>query len=176
MDAAVGPAVEAPMFIVDAEPADGPGIVAVAARAGVFSAEEISSVREIWEECQDRGIDVSGYRFLVERHDTRILGFACVGPRDLTSGVFDLYWIAVDPDARGRGIGHRLLAASEALVREAGGRMLIAETSGSSALYEAARTLYGRCGYVREATIRDFYDVGDDLDVYVKRIHKHPAG
>lgn len=176
MGAAVGPAVDPPVLIVDAEPGDGPGIVAVAARAGVFSAEEISCVRDIWEECQDRGVDVSGYRFLVERHEKRILGFACVGPRDLTSGVFDLYWIAVDPDARGRGVGRRLLAASEALVREAGGRMLIAETSGSSPLYEAARTLYGRCGYVREATIRGFYQVGDDLDIYVKRIHTHPAG
>ena len=40
-------------MIVDAVPADGPAIRAIAARADVFTPEEVSCVGELWEECQD---------------------------------------------------------------------------------------------------------------------------
>jgi ribosomal protein S18 acetylase RimI-like enzyme len=156
-------------MITDAEPADGPDIQAIAARTGVFTAEEVTCVGELWQECLDRGSEVSGYRFLTDRETERILGFACYGPRDLASGVFDLYWVAVDPGAQRRSVGRGLLAASEQRVREAGGRMLIAETSGTNPLYEPARNLYLTSGYRLEATIADFYSVGDDLSVFIKR-------
>lgn len=156
-------------MIVDAVQTDGPEIQAIAARAGVFTPEEVSCVGELWEECQGLGSEVSGYRFLADRGPEGIQGFACYGPRDLTSGVFDLYWVAVDPNAQRHGVARGLLAASEQRVREAGGRMLIAETSGTSAMYEPARNLYLASGYTLEATIKDFYSVGDDLAIFIKR-------
>jgi ribosomal protein S18 acetylase RimI-like enzyme len=109
-----------------------------------------------------------GYNFLVDREEEQVLGFACYGPRDLTSGVFDLYWIAVDSKTHRNGIGRRLLTAAEEAVCKAGGRMLIAETSGT-AHYEPTRKFYLGMGYAMEATIRDFYSEGDDLAIFVKR-------
>jgi len=36
-------------------------------------------------------------------------GYACYGPTPLTQGVYDLYWIVVDPQLSGKGFGRYLL-------------------------------------------------------------------
>mgnify|MGYP001103856962 CR=1 FL=1 len=87
----------------------------------------------------------------------------------MTQGTFDLYWIAVDPAAQGRGIGHALLARVEAEVQARGGRLLVIETSGTLA-YAAARRLYETSGFRCEAVIHDFYAPGDDLIIFGKKV------
>ena len=148
---------------------DGLQIQNIAARAGVFSQEEIECVSELWTEYLTLGSEQCGYNFIVYRDREQVLGFACYGPRDLTNGAFDLYWIAVDPAARCKGIGRTLLTASEEAACLAGGRMLIAETSGTPH-YESTRKFYFSMGYENEATIKDFYTPGDDLKIFIKRI------
>ena len=155
-------------MILSATESDGSQIQDIAARAGVFSQEEVECVVDLWEEYLTTGPVVGGYNFIVDREGDRVLGFACYGPRDLTSGVFDLYWIAVDSNSHRNGVGRRLLTATEEAVIQAGGRMLIAETSGTPH-YEATRKFYLSMGYSLEATIKDFYSEGDDLAIFVKR-------
>ena len=156
-------------MIITATEADGSQIRSIAAKAGVFSQEEVECVGELWDEYLTLGAERCGYHFIVYREGDQVLGFACYGPRDLTNGVFDLYWIAVDPIARCNGVGRKLLTASEEAARQAGGRMLIAETSGTP-LYESTRKFYFSMGYENEATIKDFYTIGDDLMIFIKRI------
>ena len=155
-------------MIIAATEADGPQIQDIADRTGFFSQEEVECVAALWEDYLTVGPVVGGYNFIVDREGDRVLGFACYGPRDLTSGVFDLYWIAVDPDLHRSGVGRGLLVASEEAVCKAGGRMLIAETSGTPH-YEPTRKFYLGTGYVMEASIKDFYSEGDDLAIFVKR-------
>ena len=155
-------------MIISATEADGPQIRDIAARAGVFSQEEVECVADLWEEYLTVGPVVGGYNFIVDRDGDQVLGFACYGPRDLTSGVFDLYWIAVDSTSHRNGVGRKLLTATEAAVCQADGRMLIAETSGTPH-YEPTRKFYLGMGYAIEATIRDFYSADDDLVIFVKR-------
>ena len=156
-------------MIVPATEADGSQIQDITARAGVFSQEEIDSVPAMFDEYLKYGAEGSGYHFIVYREGDQVLGFAIYGFRDLTDGVYDLYWIAVDPSARSNGVGRALLTASEDAVRAMGGRMLIAETSGTP-LYEPTRKFYVSNGYENEATIKDFYTPGDDLKIFIKRI------
>jgi ribosomal protein S18 acetylase RimI-like enzyme len=156
-------------MIITATEADGPQIQSIAARAGVFSQEEVDSVSVMWTEYLTLGIEGSGYHFIVYREANQVLGFAIYGPRDLTDGVFDLYWVAVDPAARCNGIGRSLLTTCEDAAREMGGRMLIAETSGTP-LYEPTRKFYFSVGYENEACIKDFYTIGDDLRIFIKRL------
>ncbi len=134
-------------MILTATETDGSQIRDIAARAGVFSQEEAECVGVLWEEYLTLGPEHCGYHFIVDRDGDGVLGFACYGPRDLTDGVFDLYWIAVDPNCRHNGIGRGLLTASEAAARQAGGRMIIAETSGTP-LYEPTRNFYLSMRYV----------------------------
>lgn len=156
-------------MIMTAREADGSQIQDITARAGVFNQEEVDCVSELWQEYLTLGSEQCGYNFIVDREGDQVLGFACYGPRDLTDGVYDLYWIAVDPNSRRKRVGHRLLTASEEAVRESGGRILIAETSGTPH-YESTRKFYIGMGYANEATIKDFYMVGDDLKIYTKHL------
>jgi ribosomal protein S18 acetylase RimI-like enzyme len=157
------------VMIFTATEADGKQIEDITARAGVFSQEEVQCVSELWQEYLTLGSDSCGYNFIVDRDGDQVLGFACYGPRDLTDGVFDLYWIAVDPNARRNQIGRGLLTASEEEVRKLNGRILIAETSGTPH-YEPTRNFYFSMGYTIEASIKDFYTMGDDLVIFTKRL------
>ena len=155
-------------MIIAATEADGLQIQDIAARAGVFNPEEVETVTDLWQDYLTTGPVLGGYNFLVEKEGDHVLGFSCYGPRDLTTGVFDLYWIAVDSTLHRNGVGRRLLVATEEQVRMAGGRMLIAETSGTPH-YEPTRNFYLGMGYTLEASIKDFYSEGDDLAIFIKR-------
>ena len=148
---------------------DGLQIHTVSSNAGVFTQDEVECVDELWEECRAQGPERSGYYFLVDKEDERVLGYACYGPRALTSGTFDLYWIAVDPSARRGGVGRKLLSATEEAVRKMGGRLLFVETSGLPK-YAPTRAFYLATDYLLEATIKDFYEDGDDLVIFTKRL------
>jgi ribosomal protein S18 acetylase RimI-like enzyme len=148
---------------------DGAQIQTITANNTVFSQEEVECVDELWEEYLAQGSEHSGYYFLVEKEEQRVLGYACFGPRSLTSGTYDLYWIAVDPTIHRGGVGRRLLAASEEAVHKLGGRLLVLETSGLPT-YEPTRKFYLSSGYTLEATIKNFYSDGDDLVIFTKHL------
>jgi D-alanine-D-alanine ligase len=148
---------------------DGEQIHSITAKNIVFNQEEVECVDELWEEYLSHGSEISGYYFLVDKEDEHVLGYACYGPRSLTSGTFDLYWIAVDPTIHRGGIGRKLLAASEEAVRKLGGRLLVLETSGLP-VYEPTRKFYLATGYTLEATLKDFYKNGDDLVIFTKHL------
>jgi len=149
--------------------ADKAQITDITARAGVFSQEEIDSVPVMFDEYLRYGTEGDGYHFIVYREGDQILGYAIYGYRDLTDGVYDLYWIAVDPDARRKGVGRALLTASENAIHDLDGRIIIVETSGS-AHYSGTRDFYVNTGYINEAIIKDYYKPGDDLWIFTKKV------
>jgi ribosomal protein S18 acetylase RimI-like enzyme len=137
-------------------------------RTGMFTEDEIAIAFELIDivlqkpNQQDYVINVL--------QDDGILGYYCVGPTPGTSGTFDLYWIAVDPSAQGRGIGTMLIQHVEDFVRSRHGRLVIAETS-SQPRYEKTRRFYVSCGYSQLARIPEYYRVGDDLVVFGKPLN-----
>jgi ribosomal protein S18 acetylase RimI-like enzyme len=148
---------------------DGSKIHAINASTTVFNKEEVECVDELWDEYRAVGSEKSGYYFLVEKEGDLVLGYACYGPRALTDRTYDLYWIAVNPDARRGGVGRKLLTATEQAIQKLGGRLLIVETSGLPK-YEPTRAFYIGTGYLLEATLKDFYSEGDDLVIFTKRL------
>jgi len=101
--------------------------------------------------------------------DGRVLGYVCYGSTPLTNGTYDLYWIAVDPEIHGGGVGRSLVTAATDAIAAAGGRLLLIETS-SRTDYSKTREFYERLGFVAEARVRDFYSPGDDRVIYSKRL------
>lgn len=94
--------------------------------------------------------------------------YACWGPVPLTKGTYDLYWIATHPNARGSGYGQALMDFVERSVSEQKGRLLVVETSAKDS-YEGTIAFYRRLGYEEASLMKDFYDVGDDRLIFVKR-------
>jgi len=111
----------------------------------------------------------SGYRILVAELDGELSGYACYGETPLTKGTWDVYWIAVHRGKQGGGIGKALMAATERDIKTTGGRLVVIETSGKPE-YNRTRRFYVMLGYAEVARIADYYDVGDDLVVLVKRL------
>lgn len=107
------------------------------------------------------------YNVFVFEEDERILGYHCTGQRPLTEGVYDLYWIVVDPRIQGKGIGSRLLQHAEDFVKDKNGRLIIAETS-SRDNYNGTRDFYLKHNYSVLAEIKDFYSIEDNLIIFGK--------
>ncbi len=98
-------------------------------------------------------------------------GYVLFGPTPMAEGVFDLYWIAVDPRQQGQGLGRLLLRFVENEVRRQKGRMLLIETS-SKRSYEPTVRFYRRAGYVEISRIKDFYRIEDDKVVFSKNLDR----
>jgi ribosomal protein S18 acetylase RimI-like enzyme len=154
----------------DLRRADRGAIAAILESAGVFHPEEVAVGLGLVDETLDPG-PATDYRWVVAAEGGRVLGFACFGPVPMTVGTFDLYWIAVDPAARGTPVAARLDEAATAAVRALGGRWLLAETS-STAGYEPARRFYRKRGYTLLERIPDFYRPGDDRLTFGKRLDR----
>ena len=106
---------------------------------------------------------------VIEEADGVLHGYVTFGPTPLTDGVYDLYWIAVDPKQQGRGFGQILLRFVENEVRRRKGRMLLIETS-SKGSYASTMHFYERAGYSEISRIKDFYRIEDDKLVFCKRL------
>lgn len=133
---------------------------------GFFYPAEVDVAVELVEERLKRG-DASGYHFVFADRNGRTIGYTCYGPIACTLASYDLYWIALDAAERGRGLGRELQYVTEDLIARRGGQRVYAETSGREQ-YAPTRAFYERCGYEREATLKDFYAPGDDKVMYVK--------
>ncbi|GIX18173.1 MAG: hypothetical protein KatS3mg119_2359 [Rhodothalassiaceae bacterium] len=156
----------------EARPGDPEAVATLLAQIGHFTVEEVAIGRELVE-ARLAGGPASGYEFVfAEDRSGRLLGYACWGRVPGSENSFDLYWIAVADQARGRGLGSALLARVEEEVVAAGGRLIVAETSGR-ALYASTRAFYERRGFRRAAVIENFYRPGDDKVIYVKRLDAH---
>jgi ribosomal protein S18 acetylase RimI-like enzyme len=106
---------------------------------------------------------------VIEDAVRRVLGYVLFGPTPMAEGVFDLYWIAVDPQRQGTGVGQLLLRFVESEVRRRDGRMLLIETS-SKRSYAPTLRFYQRAGYREISRIKDFYRIEDDKVVFSKNL------
>ena len=148
---------------------DGPAVLQLAARIENFTPEDVAIVKELWEESLQPKNEPDRYHFLIARSAAQIMGFVAYGHHPLTRGVYDLYWLAVDPQNRHSGVGRALVAQVEKIVLSRGGYLLMIETSSVDA-FSTTRKFYLSCGYQVAATIPHFYQPGDDLVIYTKQL------
>jgi ribosomal protein S18 acetylase RimI-like enzyme len=113
--------------------------------------------------------DPQSYRVLVAEDDAGIAGYVCYGLTPLTESTWDIYWLAVSRQRRGRGIGSALMTAAEGGIKKARGRLVIIETSAKPE-YEKTRQFYCRHNYDFVCQIADFYAPGDDKIILQKRL------
>jgi D-alanine-D-alanine ligase-like ATP-grasp enzyme/ribosomal protein S18 acetylase RimI-like enzyme len=153
-------------FRYEVVPEDADRVRNLVSRTGYFLPAEAEVAVELVAERLAKGA-ASGYEFVLAEADGRLAGYACFGPTPCTLASFDLYWIAVDPDCQGGGLGRALMAESEALIRRMGGSRVYVETAGR-AKYEATRRFYERCNYRVESRLDDFYGPGDAKYTFLK--------
>ena len=101
--------------------------------------------------------------------DGEPVGVSYCNPEPVTSGTWNLLMLWTRKDRTGQGLGAALVAENERRLRALQVRLLIVETSGLPE-FSTARAFYTKCGFVHEATIKDFFAAGDDKLVYTKSL------
>ena len=166
------PAVTEPITLLfrhEPSDADSAAIRDIVTSTRFFNAEEIAIAVELVEERLKRG-EKSGYHFVfAQTREGNVIGYTCYGPISGTKSSFDLYWIAVHADARGKGLGGVLMKKTETSMAGMGAVRVYAETS-SRAQYEPTRAFYEKHGYAQEALLEDFYAEGDGKVIFVKKV------
>jgi ribosomal protein S18 acetylase RimI-like enzyme len=154
---------------------DRPAIYEILQQTDMFTMPEINVAMEL--------IDI--YLFNKEQKDyiiyvatnnhEEIAGYVCYGPTPATEGTFDVYWIAVAANLQNKGIGRKLLHFAEEEITKQSGNLIVIETS-SQPKYLPTQQFYLKNKYVLEARIKDFYRIGDDRMIFVKRFSYHKKG
>jgi len=148
-------------------PHDVENVRKICGSTGFFRADETDVAVELVQEALTKGQEGSGYYFVFATEGNHTCGFVCFGPTPCTLGTYDLYWIVVDNNFRGKGIGMELLRETERNLKELSARKLYIETS-STEKYLPTRSFYVKGGYTEEARLKDFYLAGDDKVIYSK--------
>ncbi len=131
-----------------------------------FNDDEIKIAMELIDIYLDND-DQKDYEIFVDADNDVVNGYICIGPRPLTKGTYDLYWIAVNPNVQARGIGSGLIKYIEDYLKQKSARLILIETSGKPT-YEKERKFYLKNKYDLIVEIKDFYDVKDSLVIYGK--------
>ncbi|HUG38928.1 MAG TPA: N-acetyltransferase [Longimicrobiales bacterium] len=148
------------------EKGDRDAVARLVQTVALFSATEKDVAMEVVDSyLENPGKDYFALGAFTQRNG--LLGYACYGPTPCTSGTWDLYWIAVSGETRGRGIGTALTEEIERRLVQQRARLVLIETS-SRADYEPTRGFYERRGYEEVARVPDFYAVGDDRVIYAR--------
>ena len=146
--------------------ADRDRIEEITRSTALFREDEILVALEVFDEATG-GSPANTYSVLGVEFDNRVAGWICWGPTPCTQGTYDLYWMAVDPELQGTGIGTALLTEMERRL-EGVARLIVIETAGRPD-YGPTRAFYQARGYSPVSRIPDFYAAGDDQLVFVKR-------
>jgi ribosomal protein S18 acetylase RimI-like enzyme len=163
------------MNIRPVEPKDRDRIHEILVATARFTEEEVKCAVELVDIALEHPERGEYFVYVLDAPDSgpskMVQGYVCYGPTPLTDGVWDLYWIAVDPNAQGQGIGQLLLRFVENEVRRNRGRMLLIETS-SKESYGPTLRFYQRSGYDEISRIKDFYRIEDDKVVFCKKLQQ----
>jgi len=152
--------------------ADRSGVFRILENAGNFTPEEVGTALELIDEWLGLG-ERSGYlTYVLEsitEGESEVYGYVCFGPTPLTESTFDLYWIAVDKSKHRGGVGKRLLKFAEDEIARRGGQLLLVETS-SQETYGGTIQFYEKTGYELVGKIKDYYKIGDDKLIFLKKL------
>lgn len=148
--------------------ADKPAVMNILRKTPEFLHHEVVVAEELIDAFLENHDD-SGYHILVAKIEGEIAGYVCFGNTPLTEATWDIYWIAVSRENRGKGIGGILMKQAEGNIKNMGGKLIVVETSGKDS-YTKTRSFYESINYERVCGIADYYAPDDDLVIFIKRL------
>lgn len=146
-------------------------LVALAVSTGLFTPEDADLLlRQTLDDLHAGRLGANHFAFVCTDGDGGApRGWVYFSENLKSNGVWDLWWIGVGAEFHGRGLGKELLDFVERHVREAGGRLLIIETSSLPPL-SRTREFYRRRGYLECGCVPDFYAEGDGKITFVRNV------
>jgi len=132
---------------------------------GYFNKEEIDIAIELVEDKLNNSKSTYQFKFL--EIENKVIAYSCFGLIPCSKISYDLYWIVVHNNFRGKGYGKYLIKETENFIKNIGGYQIIVETS-SKEQYKPTRDFYIKSGYKELVVYKDFYDYRDNKIVYYK--------
>lgn len=163
------PEVRKPVTIRRTAADDRDGIMKFMAETQFFPEHELAIAAEVLDDAIRDGEAGDYQSFTAVSDEGSPIGWVCYGATPCTVGTYDIYWIGVSTSVQRGGIGSALLDFAEGRIRQQKGRLAIIETSGRD-LYKPTQQFYISRGYRLDAVVSDFYSVGDDKLMFVKRL------
>ena len=157
------------IVVTDARPEDTASARRFAVDTGMFQHDESGEVEQQLLAVingQDPGT------VLTASKGPAVVGTGYFAPEPFSDRCWNLYFLVVDQDHHGLGVGTRLVGEVEQRLRDLGpdqARILLIETS-STKQYANTRAFYLARGYTLEATVRDYYGPGDDKVIFWKQL------
>ena len=148
-------------------PSDSEALIAMVIATGMFPEDEAETLEKMFADYFG-GKREEGHGCVVD-DENGLRGVAYYAPEMMTDGTWNLLMLAVRPDCQRQGVGVNLLRFVENALWVNGQRLLLIETS-ELPYFEQARTFYAKCGYEKEARIRDYYADGDDMITFWKKL------
>lgn len=145
-------------------------LLAIAIATGLFTADEAEGLLGgVLDRLASRDL-APGDSALVCRTlpGGTVVGWTYFAADQHADGVWNVWWLGVDPGSHGTGAGALLLRHAEAHAAAQGGRLMIIETSAKDSLARARR-FYAKEGYSECGCIPDFYGEGDDKVIFSRR-------
>jgi len=151
------------------EPGDREAIRELIAGTDAFKPFEVDVAMELVDVALTQKGQDDYHPYVLVEDDGMVVAYACFGKNAMTTGTFDLYWIATRTDRMGKGYGRAILSFVEEEVRRRKGYLLVIETS-SQESYGSTRQFYDKVGCTLAAQLPDYYAKGDDKLIYLKRV------
>ena len=142
---------------------DKPSIFTILRDSNQFDEEGISFVEGILDQHLLEGSSA----IWLTAFEEEPIGVAYCNPEPVSSGVWNLLMLWIREDKQRLGLGRKLVEQVELNLKEKGARLLLVETS-SKPMFETARMFYAKCGFIHEATIRNYFEDGDDKLILTK--------
>jgi GNAT superfamily N-acetyltransferase len=158
-------------MIRSTQQSDASAILAIVEQSGQFDADGLAHVKDMLV----RHLAGEGDGIWLTADDGEPVGVAYCAPEPVASGTWNLLMLWTRSDRHGKGHGAALVKQVERALQDQAARLLIVETSGLPA-FAAARSFYAKCGFVHEASIRNFFAAGDDKLVFTKSLAPAPSG
>ena len=157
------------MKIRPLQPEDRSRVEAIIRSADNFHPADIRIAIELIDDAISKNEASDYIVHVLEDAEGRVQAYVCFGQNPLTDHTFDFYWMVIDRELQGRGMGLMLFQYVETQVRERGGKLLMCETS-SLETYDRVVRMYEKLGYQSVGRIKNFYREGDDKLIYVKEL------
>ena len=142
---------------------DSEALLAIIKESGQFDADGFDFVQDTLAQ----HLASNGEGIWLTADDGEPVGVAYCRPEPVASGTWNLLMLWTRSDRHGKGHGASLVKQVERELQGRTARLLIVETSGLPE-FAPARAFYAKCGFVHEASIKNFVAAGDDKLVFTK--------
>lgn len=136
----------------------------IAASTGFFDESDIEINKTLADNvlcCRDQN-----HEYILAEFNGKVAGYVCFGElSDAREGTYEIFWLSVDNQFRGCGIGHQIINKLIYELKRRGASKLYLKTD-SKEQYRPTRNFYEKCGFIKEAVLKGYYEDSDDCCIY----------